>query len=187
MSNNARDILNQLHRMLASCRGGNMTLASMLQTKIAQLHEHQALLLEPSVRIEDISEQWLDPMHVSPEFDIEFDDSPKLLSALKTSGMSQKDSEDALRAQGRGVEEFDTFYEPQPLGQRCLGNPTFGQESTTLENSSSLHEQLQIFDVSVNTFHLFDFLEPFLSSDFMPKSTGDELIDISGLDPNLSL
>jgi hypothetical protein len=43
---NARDILNQLHRILTSCRGGNATLSTMLRIKIAQIQDKQPLLLE---------------------------------------------------------------------------------------------------------------------------------------------
>jgi hypothetical protein len=57
------DILNQLQRILSSCRGGNKTLVSMLCTKIAEVQNGQMLLIEPNSRIieqEDTEEQWHD-------------------------------------------------------------------------------------------------------------------------------
>jgi len=55
------DILNQLHRILSSCRGGNKTLVSMLCNKIAEVQNGQMLVMQRRNRIieeEESPEQW---------------------------------------------------------------------------------------------------------------------------------
>jgi hypothetical protein len=55
------DILNQLHRILSSCRGGYKPLVQILCTRIAEVQDRELLLIEPSSRIieeDDMDEQW---------------------------------------------------------------------------------------------------------------------------------
>jgi hypothetical protein len=49
--NRPREILNQLHTILSSCRGGNQQLVSQLRTKISQVQGTQPMLIGPSSRI----------------------------------------------------------------------------------------------------------------------------------------
>ena len=66
-SDRPRDILNQLQRILASVRGGNKTLISMLCAKIAQLQDDPEMIIEPSSRVEELDDQWSSESNKSPE------------------------------------------------------------------------------------------------------------------------
>jgi hypothetical protein len=68
---NARDILSQIYQILASCRGGNVTLATMLRIRMTQILDQQPLLIEPSSRVENITEQLRDQGDKSAEFGCE--------------------------------------------------------------------------------------------------------------------
>ena len=54
-----REVLDQLHRILASCRGGNKFLISTLCSRIAELQDCPQLLIEPDSRVVEIGDQWL--------------------------------------------------------------------------------------------------------------------------------
>jgi hypothetical protein len=53
---NARDVLDQLLRLLTSSRGGNKALSMMLRMKIVYIEEKRPLLLEPSSGIQEVFE-----------------------------------------------------------------------------------------------------------------------------------
>jgi hypothetical protein len=182
-SENAREVLSQLHQILASCRGGNVSLASMLRAKIAHIHDQQTLLLEPSSRIEEISEEiseeWPDQMRTHAGLSFEVDNSYQLPSFIQSSRTSQKDSEDIFRARRRSVEVLESVRETQPQfrleGQTSSWTSTIGEELTTmLSNSADLYEQMQNLDGSLDSFQSFDSLDSFLSeTDIMQRLASD--------------
>jgi hypothetical protein len=67
VSDRPRDILNQLQRTLASVRGGNKTLISMLCAKISQLQDAPEMIIEPSRRVEELDDQWSSESNKSPD------------------------------------------------------------------------------------------------------------------------
>lgn len=62
------DVVNHLHRILISCRGGNKILVSLLCNRIAEVHGQTQLLMQPSPRIVDISDQWSGAEFAGMEF-----------------------------------------------------------------------------------------------------------------------
>lgn len=160
----------------------------MLRSKIAQIHDQQPLLLEPSSRIEEISEQWTDQVHTSAGFSFEVDNPHRPMSPLYRSRNFQKDIEDTDVAHMRGDDDLGLFDGSQRQrvleGRRTSWPLTIGEElTTTLTNSSDLYEQLQNFDGSFDAFQSFDNLDPFLyDNDIMQRLAGDGLSNF--LSPN---
>ena len=133
----------------------------MLQSKVAQIHDLQPFLLEPSSRIENISEQWLDQLHDSPRLGINLGNSPRPLSPSESSCRSQRDSMEAQEIRKTVVEDVQPTSGFQQPSQRLSWMSNIGEELTTaLSKSADLHEHLESFDGAYNSFQHFDSLEP---------------------------
>jgi hypothetical protein len=156
-----------------------VTLASMLRIKIAQIHDQQPLQVEPSSRIEEISEQWPDRRRTS-QASFGIDNSRRPDSPQYLTGSSQKDDEDNV-VRGRGFEdvgglELNECQQQSFQDGQLPWASTIGDElTTTLANSSDLYQQVQDFDGSFDSFQL-DNLEPFLSdNDFLQRVAGERI------------
>lgn len=180
-SDNAREILNQLHRILSSYRGGNLTLASMLFLKIAQIQDQQPLLLEPSSRVEELNEQWPDHTTTTAGLNFELDFLPRLgsQSPVRSLRIHGKTAEDASSARDRPnrVLDLDLGQAQRHLSadtQELSWASTIGEELTSaLSSSSDLYEQLQDFDGSFGGFQP-DTLDPLLlDHDMLQRIAGD--------------
>jgi len=171
-STNAREVLRQLHRILASCRGGNVTLASMLYLKMVQIQDQQQLLLELSPRIEELGDQWTSQMINAISFPCGFErlSRPGTLSpSLPRSVEDQRSDGVGLVNARRIVERADLRLDgetPFPEAEAfpwVIGN---GQElASAFTGSTDLYEQLQNFDSSFSDFELSDVMDPLLSAD----------------------
>ena len=146
----------------------------MLRNKIAQIQDQQQLLLQPSPRVEEISEQWLDQMQTSAGVNFDISNSQQQISALQSTDSSHNErenaenAENAQNAQNRGTEELGFFG----TAQKPSWMSTIGEElTTTFANSSDLYDQMQNFDGSFDAFQPFDAVDPVLSDhDIMQRA-----------------
>ena len=178
-SDNAREILNQLHRILSSCRGGNLTLASMLCLKIAQIQDQQPLLLEPSSRVEELSDEWSDHTTTTTGLHFELGFLPRFgpPSPLRSLRTHEKAAEDDSSARARPNRESDLdlgqtqrFTDAQELSWTS----TIGEELTSaLSSSSDLYEQLQNFEGSFEGFQPNSLDPLLLDHDMLQRVAGD--------------
>ena len=190
VQDNAREVLEQLHRILASCRGGNIVLASMLYLKMAQIPGRQQLLLEYTPRIEELGDQWIGQMIIPIDFDFGLEGLSRqgtLSASLSRSDKEEnRDGVDVVGARTIAERELELggqtgFPEAQAFPW-AMGN---SQELVSpFTRSNDLYEQLQNFDSSFIDFELADVMDPLLSadSDIPQRITDDEFCN--ALSPN---
>ena len=138
---NARDILNHLHRMLTSCRGGNITLSAMLRSKIAQIQDNQPLLLQPSIQVR----HFIEPNRSGTPMGFRFELDGSLGPHSEIPDSEQNDDE-VFEVGGEGT-------------------------STILANSWDLYEQLQSIEGPFNGFEAFDFWDSFVTNEDLTQSS----------------
>jgi len=165
---NAREVLNQLHRILMSCRGGNETLSMMLRMKIAEIQNGEPLLMEPSSRIREACES--DRLGTPTGFSSE-DGNDRGLVPISPSHLtirSQPNDDRGRASTGARAEDPGTELEENQQQILLAGqDPSWytivdSDLRRTLANSWDLYEQLQSSDGSFNGFESFDALDPFL-------------------------
>ncbi|PMD47997.1 hypothetical protein L207DRAFT_415564 [Hyaloscypha variabilis F] len=144
--NNARNILDQLHRILTSSRGGNKPLSTMLRIKIAQIQDKEPLLLEPSARIEELFDRnsTTAPSNIDTE-----GDAPPCSSFAIT-----RNIDDSILDLGRDLStesgmDFSQRQRPGP-------NVVYSELTRTLTNTLDLYEQLQNFDGSFTDLQVLE-------------------------------
>ena len=153
--NNARAILDQLHRILASCRGGNETLSRMLRLKMAQIQDQEPLLLEPSPRIQEVFDHTENP--TSPNSGVGTDGEPiptssSFVASRSIEGNTIELSPELVNNAGPNLGR-DTQLAPHIIDPEL---------TRTLTNTLDLYGQLQSFDGSFNHFQAFDTMDAFL-------------------------
>jgi hypothetical protein len=164
-----RDVLNQLHKILASYRGGNKTLISMLSNKIAGIQNGPQMLVKPSSRIEELDDQWLSESTTSPDsmYNTTLDNMPRL-QVFQPSSQEAFGNENAA-----AVDEVQDSFRPSfPMAQQSLPQFTdLSWASITATNGSSsvspsmdLYEQLQNFGGSFSDVESSGTLDRFLST-----------------------
>jgi hypothetical protein len=164
-----RDVLNQLHKILASYRGGNKTLISMLSNKIAGIQNGPQILVEPSSRIEELDDQWLSESTTSLDsmYNTTLDNMPRL------QGFQLSSQEAFANENAAAVDEVQDSFRPSfPMAQQSLPQFTdlFWASITATNGSSSvspsmdLYEQLQTFGGSFNDVESSGTLDRFLST-----------------------
>lgn len=148
---NTINILNQLYRILTSCRGGNETLSTMLRTKITQIQDKETFFLQPSSRIEEVLE--LDHVRIDTDTDTNAEDESFFnISSL----MESREIDDNITGFGGDVSDPEIN-----CGRRTqLASPCniFDTDlpRTLANNNWNFYEQLQIFDESFNDFQAFE-------------------------------
>jgi hypothetical protein len=165
---NAREVLNQLHRILASCRGGNVALASMLYLKIAHIQDRQPLLLEPTSQIQELYGDWPDHINTTAGFSFEVGNSHQIVSqpcVLADSGNDGEDVEVQRRNyEAQGLDFMGIQQQSAPDVQALSWSSSTGDElASTTGCSLDLYEQLQNFDGSFDKFQSSGTLYPWLS------------------------
>jgi hypothetical protein len=165
---NAREVLNQLHRILMSCRGGNETLSMMLRMKITEVQNGEPLLLEPSSRIREACES--DQLGTPTGFSSE-DSSDRGLAPTAPSHLticSQQNGDHGRASTGAHAEDPGLEFEQNEQQILLAGqDPSWFtiidlDLTRTFANSWGLYEQLQSCDGSFNGFESFNTLGPFL-------------------------
>jgi hypothetical protein len=169
----ARDILNHLHRILTSCRGGNVILSAMLRSKIAQIQDNQPLLLQPSSQVRDFIQPDRDGTPVAFSFELNSSSGPP--SELPDSEQNDNEVFDVL---GDGMREPSLNCSEDQLqivshAARMSWSSTGEGPSTILANSWDLYEQLQSIDGSFDGLEAFDLWDPLaMNGDLVQNSVG---------------
>ena len=172
-----RDILNRLQQILASCRGGNKMLVSLLCNKIAELQNQPQMLLEPSSRIEELDDQWLLQSTTSPAASL-YDPNMDFMQHPQGFASSQQPMPNYESGMGEGgtesMEDTDDATPPDfsILQQRAIPQlmdlswypSMMGEWPSSLNSSTDLFEQLQNFDGSFNSLESSGTLETFMST-----------------------
>ncbi|KAL3419119.1 fungal specific transcription factor [Phlyctema vagabunda] len=178
-----RDILNQLQRLLASSRGGNKMLVTMLCNKINDIHSGTQTLVEPSSRIEELDE-WLSQSTTSPDrpFELAMDCTltPPAFSPLPTAALPSNTnySYDSTRQQQEQRNRSPAYANAQEQ-QMPDFMPQQSWESVNLDSISSLSpsrdlfEQLQSFNGSFNNMDSGTLDRFFSSNDVWDGNNGD--------------
>jgi hypothetical protein len=169
----ARDILNHLHRILTSCRGGNVILSAMLRSKIAQIQDNQPLLLQPSSQVRDFIQPDRDGTPVA--FSFELNGSAGLPSELPE---SEQNDDEVFEVLGDGLGEPSLNRSEDQLqivshAARLSWSSTGEGPSTILANSWDLYEQLQSIDGSFDGSEAFGLWDPLTANeDLVQNSVG---------------
>lgn len=168
---NARDILNHLHRILTSCRGGNVILSAMLRSKIAQIQDNQPLLLQPSTQVRD----FIQPNRGGTPVGFSFELDGSLGSASEVPESEQNDDE-VFEVGGDGIGEPNLNCSEDQLqmashAARLSWSSTGEGTSTILANSWDLYEQLQSIDGPFNGFEAFDFWDSLTTNEDLAQSS----------------
>ncbi|WQF77650.1 hypothetical protein CDEST_02664 [Colletotrichum destructivum] len=150
-----RDILLQLQRVLASCRGGNKALLEMLCTRIAEVQDGPLLAMNRNLtpRVQEVNDdQWRN------ERAAEANGQTNVFTAIN--GMSNPDQPYA-QAQASFLSMFDKDGAAQSMGnggpvplssqRQNLGRPIWDQPAQMGPGAHDLIDQLQNFDGSFNT------------------------------------
>ena len=145
VSDSAHEVLTQLLQILASSRGGNATLASMLRVKIAQINDQQpaVLLVGPGRWIEKGIELW----------------NRSELSSWLPSQLIEPSSD----GQNLASQQPEIQQTRHPDGQTILWESNIHEElSASFSSPSDLHEQLYNFDGSFDHSHVIGAWDRFL-------------------------
>ncbi|KAK1636489.1 fungal-specific transcription factor [Colletotrichum phormii] len=160
-----RDILLQLQRVLASCRGGNKALLEMLCARIAEVQDGPLLIMNrsPTSRVQEVDDddQWRDDRNAAAAAAAAASGQPDIFAPINgvshsnqpygpPSNFSSMFDKDGGTAQG--IPNGNTVsLSPQRQG---LGRPPVWDQSTGHMGSGAPHDlidQLQHFDGSFNT------------------------------------
>lgn len=163
----AREVLSQLHRILASCRGGNLTLASMLHLKIVQIQHREQSLLDYVPRVEELDDQWTCQVVNPHDFNSGLENLAQP-NASPTSFSRLVEGEDRDRAEVVNEREIVERGNFQFGGQFLLSGFHEFQWTTTIgqnlipgfSDATEICDQLQAFDDSFGDFQLSDIADP---------------------------
>ncbi|KZL71851.1 C6 transcription factor (fungal specific transcription factor) [Colletotrichum tofieldiae] len=150
-----RDILLQLQRVLASCRGGNKALLEMLCARIAEVQDGPLLAMNRNLtpRVQEVDDdQWRN------ERAAHANGQPNVFTAMN--GMSGSNQTYA-QAQASFLSMFDKDSTSQAMGnsgpvpmspqRQNLGRPIWDHQNQMGPGAHDLIDQLQNFDGSFNT------------------------------------
>ncbi|KZL81383.1 fungal specific transcription factor [Colletotrichum incanum] len=150
-----RDILLQLQRVLASCRGGNKALLEMLCARIAEVQDGPLLAMNRNLtpRVQEVDDdQWRN------ERAAQANGQPNVFTAIN--GMSGSNQTYA-QAQASFLSMFDKDGTAQAIGnggpvpmspqRQNLGRPIWDHQNQMGPGAHDLIDQLQNFDGSFNT------------------------------------
>ncbi|KAF9879783.1 hypothetical protein CkaCkLH20_02594 [Colletotrichum karsti] len=149
-----RDILLQLQRVLASCRGGNKALLEMLCARIAEVQDGPLMIMgrNPTPRVQEVDDnQWREgnrPNGSSPMFTpIDgMPDSGQVYAQAQASFMAMFDRDTPVQAMGN-----DGTVPMSPQRQNVDRSNMWDQSTQLGPGAHDLIDQLQHFDGSFNT------------------------------------
>ncbi|RDW77909.1 fungal specific transcription factor-2 [Coleophoma crateriformis] len=184
ISDQPREILHQLQRILASSRGGNKMLVSMLCSKMASIQHDSLLMVEPSSRVEELDDHWASDSTTSPEapFDMNAD-----YTFSAPASMSSPDS--PLSGGRNGFESNlrqDFAMPPRTHAQLPLPDfmdfpwaPGATNNASSLAGPTDLFEQLQHFDGSFNDVGLSGSMDRFIvNNDIWDGANSDVMLNL---------